>query len=59
MNETTLKMAMIEANLATNPYGDSPLLKLSSSVDTDEKPNPIRFDFPVTFDKAVLAHNDK
>ncbi|CAI4230712.1 unnamed protein product [Auanema sp. JU1783] len=40
VNETQVKMAMINAQLAASPYGNSPLLKLTND-DSDDKPNPI------------------
>ncbi|RCN27956.1 nucleoporin autopeptidase [Ancylostoma caninum] len=34
-------MALLDAQIAASPYGDSPLLKMATAKDTDELPNPI------------------
>ncbi|ETN71210.1 hypothetical protein NECAME_00899, partial [Necator americanus] len=37
----SVQMALLDAQIAASPYGDSPLLKLANVKDTDELPNPI------------------
>ncbi|VDO06282.1 unnamed protein product [Haemonchus placei] len=36
-----IQMALLDAQIAACPYGDSPLLKMGTVKDTDETPNPI------------------
>ncbi|KAK6739614.1 hypothetical protein RB195_008237 [Necator americanus] len=41
VNQAQVQMALLDAQIAASPYGDSPLLKLANVKDTDELPNPI------------------
>uniref|UniRef100_A0A1I7XQL5 Nuclear pore complex protein Nup98-Nup96 n=1 Tax=Heterorhabditis bacteriophora TaxID=37862 RepID=A0A1I7XQL5_HETBA len=40
VNQTQVQMALLDAQIAASPYGDSPLLKLATVKDSEEKPNP-------------------
>lgn len=41
VNQAQIQMALLDAQIAACPYGDSPMLKMTSSKDTDDMPNPI------------------
>ncbi|EYC42797.1 hypothetical protein Y032_0517g2808, partial [Ancylostoma ceylanicum] len=41
VNQAQVQMALLDAQIAASPYGDSPLLKMATAKDTDELPNPI------------------
>ncbi|KAK6043943.1 nucleoporin autopeptidase [Cooperia oncophora] len=41
VNQAQIQMALLDAQIAACPYGDSPLLKMATAKDTDEAPNPI------------------
>ncbi|KAK5983770.1 Nucleoporin autopeptidase [Trichostrongylus colubriformis] len=41
VNQAQIQMALLDAQIAACPYGDSPLLKMGSVKDTDDTPNPI------------------
>ncbi|XGW17571.1 hypothetical protein V3C99_002289 [Haemonchus contortus] len=41
VNQAQIQMALLDAQIAACPYGDSPLLKMGTTKDTDETPNPI------------------
>ncbi|PIO61676.1 hypothetical protein TELCIR_16793 [Teladorsagia circumcincta] len=43
VNQAQIQMALLDAQIAACPYGDSPLLKMGSAKDTDDTPNPIKF----------------
>lgn len=41
VNQAQVQMALLDAQIAASPYGDSSLLKLASTGDSDDMPNPI------------------
>ncbi|KHJ93989.1 nucleoporin autopeptidase [Oesophagostomum dentatum] len=55
VNQAQVQMALLDAQIAASPYGDSPLLKLATAKDTDEMPNPINAQRQLKFLAAKSA----
>ncbi|KAK6027075.1 nucleoporin autopeptidase [Ostertagia ostertagi] len=55
VNQAQIQMALLDAQIAACPYGDSPLLKMGSAKDTDDTPNPINTQRQLKFLAAKSA----
>ncbi|VDL69526.1 unnamed protein product [Nippostrongylus brasiliensis] len=55
VNQAQIQMALLDAQIAACPYGDSPMLKMTTAKDTDETPNPISMQRQLKFLAAKSA----